>query len=137
MTGHDIFSSSSSGGGSSSNRRPSKLVRIKQHAGEAVAGAPAAAAAAIAAAVDAHAVHEKVAAVAGNELEFGEGCSSGELIGTAVATAAEEMLISGNSGASGSSIASIAAGQSQAMTQGGSSVGYFELSALQRALDQP
>jgi hypothetical protein len=137
MTGHDIFSSSSSTGSSSnsSSRRPSKLVRIKQHAGEAVSGVPAAAA--IAAAVDAYAMHEKVAAVAGNELESGEGCSSGELIGTAVATAAEEMLISGNSGTSNSSIASIAAGQSQAMTQGGSSVGYFELSALQRALDQP
>jgi hypothetical protein len=133
MTGHDIFSSSSNTG--SSSRRPSRLVRTQQHARGEVAGVVAATAAAAVAAADA--VHDKAAAVAGGELEFREGCSSGELIGTAVATAAEEMLLSESNGASCSSIVSIAAGQSQGMSQAGSSVGYFELSALQRALDQP
>jgi hypothetical protein len=153
MAGHDLFSSrrSSSGNGSSS-RRPSKLIRVKQHAAEDTA---AAAAVAAADAADVAAVQEKVAAVAGGLVEFSgeDGYGSGELIGTSVATPAEEMQLQAagmlGSGASYSSQAeigsmSLSADQSQGQghssgsgSSSGSSVGYLELSALQRALDQP
>jgi hypothetical protein len=141
MTGHDLSCSNSNS--SVGVRRPSKLIRTAMRAADAADDAAAAAA-------NASAVQAKVAAAVGRVLgvaaDDNDEYGIGELIGTEVATAAEEPSEVqldrgiGSAGSSRSGVAGMSADQSQAQshsTADGSSVGYLELSALQRALDQP
>jgi hypothetical protein len=141
MTGHDLSCSNSNSSGSS--RRPSTLIRIAMRAAAAVDDR-----AAEAAAADASAVQAKVAAAVGRVLGVADDddYGSGELIGTEVAAAFEVALEGqldrgiGSTSSSQLDVAGVVDGQSQGQghsTAAASSVGYLELSALQKALDQP